>query len=103
MGDSLTARATKDREVVDMESVSLHELGHLLGLSHVEPDHDSDSIMNPSLFIGEGLTSRRLSKQDIMRIQQIYGCEGKACDVEALYQEMESAPAAKATTSTSAH
>jgi hypothetical protein len=47
--------------------------------------------MNPALFIGEGLTSRKLSKNDIERIQLIYGCNRQACDVDALMKEQETA------------
>jgi hypothetical protein len=89
IGDSLSETAAEAREIVDMESLSLHELGHLLGLSHVASDDDPLSIMNPSLFIGEGLTSRKISRGDIERIQSIYGCEGEACDIDTLLTQME--------------
>lgn len=83
LGDASDEEVVADgeREVVDMESVALHELGHLLGLGHVSEDVDRYSIMNPQLFIGQGMTSRRLSPGDIQRIQRIYGCEGAACDL----------------------
>lgn len=102
IGDSFILKATEKKEVVDMQSLALHELGHLLGLTHVEEDIDSLSIMNPSLFIGEGLSSRLLSKGDIERIQTIYGCEGKACDVDALLKEQESVDWSKLTLSAKA-
>jgi hypothetical protein len=91
IGDSMTLKSTKEKEVVDMQSLALHELGHLLGLTHVAEDVDTLSIMNPALFIGEGLASRALSRGDIERIQLIYGCEGKACDIDALLKEQETA------------
>jgi hypothetical protein len=87
IGDSMTLKSTKE----NMQSLALHELGHLLGLTHVAEDVDTLSIMNPALFIGEGLASRALSRGDIERIQLIYGCEGKACDIDALLKEQETA------------
>jgi len=87
IGDSLRLRARDNRQVVDMESLALHELGHLLGLGHVAEDVDPYSIMNPSLFIGEGLTSREISRGDIQRVQLIFGCEGLACNVDRLMAE----------------
>ncbi|MEZ4742587.1 MAG: matrixin family metalloprotease [Bdellovibrionota bacterium] len=78
-----------DKGIVDMQSLALHELGHLLGLAHVSDEDDSYSIMNPSLYIGPGLTSRKLSYGDISRIQKIYGCEGETCDVAQLHLSME--------------
>ncbi len=89
IGDSLVLRANEDQEVVDMQSLALHEIGHLLGLAHVDEEVDSLSIMNPSLFIGEGLTSRELSRGDIERIQMIYGCNGHACNIDSLVADSE--------------
>lgn len=89
LAEGLELTSTGDKEVVDMESLSLHELGHLLGLSHVDAEHDKFSIMNPSLYIGPGLASRKLSRGDIERIQRIYGCEGAACDIDELLISLE--------------
>jgi hypothetical protein len=89
IGDSLLLSADEYREVVDMESLALHELGHLLGLAHVDDTVDPLSIMNPHLFIGEGLISRRLSRGDVERIQTIYGCEANACDIDAIMKQIE--------------
>jgi hypothetical protein len=72
-GDALNEFSEGKRTIVDMESLALHELGHLLGLSHVSAEDDKFSVMNPSLFIGEGMMTRNLSSQDITRIRQIYG------------------------------
>lgn len=94
IGDSLKLTATKDKEVVDMQSLALHELGHLLGLAHVDEAVDDHSIMNPSLYIGEGLTNRKISKGDILRIQTIYGCDGDACDADAILHSFEFAESA---------
>jgi hypothetical protein len=89
IGDSLKDMADEGREVVDMQTLALHELGHLLGLSHIDSNIDSYSIMTPSLYIGEGLTNRRLSKGDLIRIQKIYGCQGVSCDVEKTLAKIE--------------
>jgi len=91
IGDSMTLKSKDDKEVVDMQSLALHELGHLLGLTHVGEDVDTLSIMNPSLFIGEGLASRALSRGDIERIQTVYGCSGSACDIDFLLKQQETA------------
>ena len=91
IGDSLIVESETDRQVVDMQSLAIHELGHLLGLAHVSEDVDPISVMNPSLFIGEGLTSRKLSRSDIERIHTIYGCEGSACDIDSLIEQQENA------------
>tara|TARA_B100001094_G_C18175534_1_gene797658 strand:+ start:1444 stop:2301 length:858 start_codon:yes stop_codon:yes gene_type:complete len=88
IGDSLEISATDDKEVVDMQSLALHELGHFLGLAHVDESVDNLSIMNPSLYIGEGLTSRTLSREDIQRIQTIYGCSGDACNINKLIKSI---------------
>ena len=89
IGDSLLVESEANRQVVDMQSLAIHELGHLLGLAHVEEGVDPVSVMNPSLFIGEGLTARKLSRGDITRIQTIYGCEGSACDIDSLIEQQE--------------
>lgn len=89
IADSFTAESTDNLEVVDMQTLALHELGHLLGLAHVSQEEDSFSIMNPSLYIGEGLANRRLSTGDVQRIQKIYGCEGESCDAELIAAKIE--------------
>lgn len=72
-GDALRDYSEGKRTIVDMESLSLHEVGHLLGLTHVSEKEDRYSVMNPSLFIGEGMMTRRLSQGDIERIRSVYG------------------------------
>jgi hypothetical protein len=82
-GDAMVIKSLPAREVVDIQTLATHELGHMLGLSHVPPSVDPNSIMVPALYIGEGLSQRRLSRGDIQRIQEIYGCKGTACDIDA--------------------
>lgn len=91
-GNTLNEFSEAKRIIVDMQSLALHELGHLLGLKHIDVELDKHSVMNPALFIGEGLITRHLSLGDIQRIRQIYrgGDESqaatlvKADDVEKL-------------------
>lgn len=88
MADALKSGPIDEREIVDMQSLATHELGHWLGLAHVSDEFDELSIMNPSIMIGEGLANRSLSQGDIERIQKIYGCLGSACDVIATARQI---------------
>ena len=88
IGDGFSLKKRDTREVVDMQTLALHELGHLLGLSHVEATNDGSSIMNPKVYIGEGLTSRSLSRGDLERIQKIYKCQGSSCDLDKTAQQI---------------
>lgn len=91
IGDAFTIIPDSDenREVVDMTTLCLHELGHMLGLTHVDKKYDHLSIMNPTIYIGEGLANRNLSCGDVKRIQQVYGCAGEACDQKATCEKFE--------------
>lgn len=91
-GDSLTEFSDAKRIIVDMQSLALHELGHLLGLKHVDISIDRHSVMNPSLFIGEGLITRNLSHGDIQRIRQVYkGGDETLADALTKADDVESA------------
>lgn len=59
-------------DIADVESVLLHEFGHLLGLDHVSEEFDGASIMHPTTFVGLDIYNRELSEGDIQRIQEIY-------------------------------
>jgi hypothetical protein len=91
IGDTLdfAMEVNNGQIAVDMETLALHELGHLLGLSHDEKAIDPYSVMLQKVFIGFGMTNRRLSLGDIQRIQSIYGCEGAACDLDGIYAFLE--------------
>jgi hypothetical protein len=89
IGDSYYILTDGDREVVDMLSLALHELGHLLGLQHIEEEVDVNSVMNPRLFIGEGLAQRSLSEGDIRRLQMVYPCREDACDIDYLMTQVQ--------------
>ncbi|KAI3851147.1 hypothetical protein MKX03_021505 [Papaver bracteatum] len=52
---------------MDLESVTLHEIGHILGLGHTS---DGEAVMFPS--IGHGKTKRQLASDDINGVQTLY-------------------------------
>lgn len=62
-----------NKNLVDAQTVLIHELGHLLGLNHVDSEEDSDSVMAPYTRIGANNYKRDLSDGDISRINEIYG------------------------------
>ncbi|XP_051144400.1 metalloendoproteinase 3-MMP-like [Andrographis paniculata] len=53
---------------VDLESVAVHEIGHILGLGH---SSDERAIMYPS--ISSGTRKVELANDDILGIQELYG------------------------------
>ncbi|KAL8534037.1 hypothetical protein ACS0TY_010165 [Phlomoides rotata] len=53
---------------VDLESVAVHEIGHLLGLGHSSVE---DSIMYPT--ISSGIRKVELANDDVEGIQELYG------------------------------
>jgi len=63
---------TDDRELVDTETLLLHEFGHALGLSHRLKSEDSSSVMLSTVFIGKGMANRKLSEMDIELLRKIY-------------------------------
>jgi len=75
--DSMTKALEPGREVdmVDTETVLLHEMGHLLGLDHVNSTEDADSVMLAHTFIGPKFHKRVLSSGDKDNIQSIYNAE----------------------------
>ena len=70
-GDATKDRFDGNRPIVDLESIALHELGHLLGLAHIESNQEI-SVMNPSFVIGDNSIKRALSPGDVSRIRSIY-------------------------------
>ncbi|KAM1019681.1 hypothetical protein ACFX2J_040880 [Malus domestica] len=56
---------------IDLESVSVHEIGHLLGLNH-NPDLP-DAIMYP--YFEYGMVKRDLNRDDIDGIRALYGLQ----------------------------
>ncbi|KAJ9175377.1 hypothetical protein P3X46_013940 [Hevea brasiliensis] len=55
---------------VDLESVAVHEIGHLLGLDHSE---DPNAIMYSTFSYG--ITKRDLSTDDVQGIRTLYGLQ----------------------------
>lgn len=58
--------------IADSQSVLVHELGHLLGLSHVDTSTDPLSVMHSKTYIGANLTRRELSNGDRRNIRNLY-------------------------------
>jgi hypothetical protein len=59
----------EDSTYVDTESLVLHELGHLLGLSHTSSEWDPDSVMHPVLL---PVARRKLSEKDVALVRALY-------------------------------
>ncbi|KAJ4973854.1 hypothetical protein NE237_007028 [Protea cynaroides] len=59
---------SKSSTAIDLESVAVHEIGHVLGLGHSSVE---DSIMYPSIAAGTRKTV--LADDDIQGIQVLYG------------------------------
>lgn len=59
-----------DSSLVDYESVLIHELGHFIGLGHIDVNSDPISIMNPT--IKRSQTKRSFSPNDLSRIKTLY-------------------------------
>ncbi|KAK6116490.1 hypothetical protein DH2020_049783 [Rehmannia glutinosa] len=53
---------------VDLESVAVHEIGHILGLGHSSVE---EAIMYPS--ISSGIRKVELANDDVLGIQELYG------------------------------
>ncbi len=76
-----------DSVYVDIQSLALHEIGHLLGLQHISYEEDKLSVMNPKMETGFNKTKRVLSPKDVERIKALYYNvtinDGRACNPKA--------------------
>ncbi|CAA0805910.1 Matrixin family protein [Striga hermonthica] len=61
-------RKERSKDAVDLESVVMHEIGHVLGLDH---SSDKDAIMYPS--VRPGTRKVELAEDDVVWIQTLYG------------------------------
>jgi hypothetical protein len=68
----VTRNLGADLELVDAETVLLHEFGHLLGLDHVDVEDDPESVMHAKTYIGPSMSFRSLSDGDVHNIRQVY-------------------------------
>jgi hypothetical protein len=59
-------------DIVDAETVLVHEFGHLLGLDHVDVEDDPESVMHAKTYIGPNMSFRSLSDGDVHNIRQVY-------------------------------
>jgi hypothetical protein len=59
-------------DIVDAQTVLLHEFGHLLGLDHVDVEEDPESVMHAKTYIGPNMSFRSLSDGDVHNIRQVY-------------------------------
>lgn len=74
-GDTTTDYNTNTEFIADLESIALHELGHVLGLGHAV--NEVNSVMYPYITVGHNsvnipTTARCLSSNDVDRIRSIY-------------------------------
>ncbi|KAG6557133.1 hypothetical protein Mapa_001060 [Marchantia paleacea] len=60
--------STDDEDAIDLQTVALHEIGHLLGLAHT---HVEGAVMYPSIVTRQ--VKRQLTVDDIQGAQALYG------------------------------
>ncbi|XP_073482667.1 matrix metalloproteinase-23-like [Aquarana catesbeiana] len=66
----------------DLVQVAAHEIGHALGLWH---SNDIDALMHPN---ATNTRTRHLAKDDILAIQQLYGCvAGSTCQLPQVHKK----------------
>jgi ssRNA-specific RNase YbeY (16S rRNA maturation enzyme) len=70
--DEIASADESPLEIVDLESLLLHEFGHFLGLNHQNPNQAGDSIMKPSVETGAHVSHRQLARGDVTEIQKLY-------------------------------
>ncbi|XP_040205685.1 matrix metalloproteinase-23-like [Rana temporaria] len=66
----------------DLVQVAAHEIGHALGLWH---SNDIDALMHPN---ATSTRTRHLAQDDILAIQQLYGCvAGSTCRLPQVHKK----------------
>jgi hypothetical protein len=88
--DAMLDFSTSDeREIVDFETLLLHEMGHALGLSHIPASVDRNSAMSPTVFIGRGLQNRSYSESDKALLRNIYNNENIPAEIAEKFTQNE--------------
>lgn len=70
--DAKSPAMAKVKNLADAESVLVHEIGHLIGLNHVDEAKDPYSIMAAYATVGFLQSHRHLSDGDLGRIRTVY-------------------------------
>lgn len=78
-----------EKEIVDFETLLLHEMGHALGLSHIPASMDRYSAMSPTVFIGRGLQNRRFSESDKALLRNTYNNDDIPSDIAEKFTQNE--------------
>lgn len=68
-------------DIVDPQSVVTHELGHLMGISHTQPDLDNVATM-AATYVPD-LSQRTLAPDDKQALCELYWQEASECDTDA--------------------
>lgn len=75
---------TPGKQMLDFESLLIHEMGHALGFMHVPAERQS--IMSPKLYVGTSFFNRKFTKRDFSRVRQLYPANELEQDLDQSYE-----------------